>query len=256
MEAGTAIDSRFHTAMIRTPRFGLRPLLQSNDPTSTGGQEFPAASGKAAAHPLDAVTGGVFSAATSGERAARLRAWLATEPEVAVMQEVFRDLSTRDKGAAKPLLTLLVGALFVVGPDTLLDREVEERRFQIRRKLPDVMDLLVISVEAGLGFERDHCGREAPDVHLFVGERRVCSGSERRVCARRRTARSYVRRTPRALSGPVAFAQSVRSLTFAEGQRQALGRPAPRSAACSAVAAPAVWPAATMPSHIDAAVFR
>lgn len=103
MEAGTAIDSRFHTAMIRTPRFGLRPLLQSNDPTSTGGQEFPAASGKAAAHPLDAVTGGVFSAATSGERAARLRAWLATEPEVAVMQEVFRDLSTRDKGAAKPL---------------------------------------------------------------------------------------------------------------------------------------------------------
>ena len=91
---------------------------------------------------------------------------------------------------------------------------------------------------------------------VFVGERRVCSGSERRVCARRRTARSYVRRTPRALSGPVAFAQSVRSSTFAEGQRQALGRPAPRSAACSAVAAPAVWPAATMPSHIDAAVFR
>ena len=89
--------------MIRTPRFGLRPLLQSNDPTSTGGQDSPAASGKSATHPLDAVTGGVFSAATSGERAARLRAWLATEPEVAVMQEVFRDLSTRDKGAAKPL---------------------------------------------------------------------------------------------------------------------------------------------------------
>ena len=103
MEAGTTFDSRFHTAMIRTPRFGLRPLLQSNDPTSTGGQDSPAASGKSATHPLDAVTGGVFSAATSGERAARLRAWLATEPEVAVMQEVFRDLSTRDKGAAKPL---------------------------------------------------------------------------------------------------------------------------------------------------------
>lgn len=57
----------------------------------------------AATHPLDAATGGVFSAATSGERLARLREWLATEPSWELMSEVFKDLSHRDRGAAKPL---------------------------------------------------------------------------------------------------------------------------------------------------------
>ncbi|MEY4443887.1 MAG: hypothetical protein RL442_2887, partial [Pseudomonadota bacterium] len=52
---------------------------------------------------LDALTGGAFSAPTSGERSARLREWLATDPTVESMQEVFREMSTRDKGAAKAL---------------------------------------------------------------------------------------------------------------------------------------------------------
>jgi ATP-dependent RNA helicase SUPV3L1/SUV3 len=54
-------------------------------------------------HPLDALTGGAFSAPTSGERTARIREWLATEPAVEQLQEVFKELSGRDKGAAKPL---------------------------------------------------------------------------------------------------------------------------------------------------------
>ncbi len=52
---------------------------------------------------LDASTGGVFSAPTSGERAARLRTWLATQPDVELMQNVYRELSARDKGASKAL---------------------------------------------------------------------------------------------------------------------------------------------------------
>lgn len=52
---------------------------------------------------LDALTRGVFSAPTSGERASRLRDWLATDPSTEQMQEVFRELSHRDKGAARPL---------------------------------------------------------------------------------------------------------------------------------------------------------
>lgn len=52
---------------------------------------------------LDALTGGAFSAPTSGERAARVRDWLATEPSAEVMAEVYRELSVRDKGAAKGL---------------------------------------------------------------------------------------------------------------------------------------------------------
>ena len=54
-------------------------------------------------HPLDALTGGAFSAATSGERAARIRDWLLRNPSQEQMQEVFKELGTRDKGAAKPL---------------------------------------------------------------------------------------------------------------------------------------------------------
>ena len=52
---------------------------------------------------LDALTGGAFSAPTSGERAARVREWLAGEPSAEQMQEVFRELSARDKGAARLL---------------------------------------------------------------------------------------------------------------------------------------------------------
>jgi ATP-dependent RNA helicase SUPV3L1/SUV3 len=52
---------------------------------------------------LDALTGGAFSAPTSGDRAARVREWLATDPSPEQMQDVFRELSARDKGAAKPL---------------------------------------------------------------------------------------------------------------------------------------------------------
>ena len=54
----------------------------------------------AEAHPLDGLTGGVFSAATSGERAQRVRDWLASDPTPEQMQEVYKELSSKDKGAA------------------------------------------------------------------------------------------------------------------------------------------------------------
>ncbi len=55
------------------------------------------------AHPLDALTGGAFSAATSGERAQRVRDWLATQPGAEQMQAVYKELAAKDKGAAKAL---------------------------------------------------------------------------------------------------------------------------------------------------------
>ena len=61
----------------------------------------PASAKTPEAHPLDGLTGGAFSAATSGERAARIREWLTTQPTPEQLQEVFKELSGRDKGAAR-----------------------------------------------------------------------------------------------------------------------------------------------------------
>jgi ribonuclease HI len=52
---------------------------------------------------LDTLTGGAFVAQTSGERAAKLRDWLLTEPSQEDLQLVYKEISTRDKGAAKVL---------------------------------------------------------------------------------------------------------------------------------------------------------
>jgi predicted secreted protein len=71
-------------------------------------EEFPvieqdAASSHLSPSQLDELTSGAFSASTSTERAQRLRAWIDSNPSMERMQEVFKEMSARDKGAAKTL---------------------------------------------------------------------------------------------------------------------------------------------------------
>lgn len=50
------------------------------------------------------------------------------------------------------VIFLMIGAGFVL-PDAVLNRRIEDRRDAMRKELPEILDLLVISVEAGLGFD-------------------------------------------------------------------------------------------------------
>jgi tight adherence protein C len=63
-------------------------------------------------------------------------------------------------------LAVLVGAISYLGPEAILDRKAGERQGQIERALPDVIDQLTVSVEAGLGFDaamaRSAEGRSGP----------------------------------------------------------------------------------------------
>ncbi|MBB1076178.1 DUF349 domain-containing protein [Rhodoferax sp. 4810] len=77
--------------------------FSKNNPADTL-SDAPAAPAKThEAHPLDALTHGAFSAQTSGERMACIREWLASGPTPEQLQQVFKELSGKDKGAAKLL---------------------------------------------------------------------------------------------------------------------------------------------------------
>lgn len=136
--------------------FSLRKSpLQSPGPDST--VNAPVSSKNAAnqpAHPLDSLTGGAFSAPTSGERAARVREWLAKEPPLDQMNEVFKELSQRDRGAAKPLKEKL--------DEHKRMRAQEQIAVEWAAKAQALLDQSRLNLADALGWQRDAARAGAP----------------------------------------------------------------------------------------------
>lgn len=107
---------------------------------------------------LDALTGGAFSAPTSGERAARVREWLAREPSAEQMQEVFRELSARDKGAARLLREKLDEIKRARGQEAIAAEWSEKARAllaQPRLNIADAMAWQRDAAKAGAPLSRE-----------------------------------------------------------------------------------------------------
>jgi tight adherence protein C len=51
------------------------------------------------------------------------------------------------------VLVIILTAMGFYGPDSWLSRRIEARKKEMRLSLPDILDMLTISVEAGLGFD-------------------------------------------------------------------------------------------------------
>ena len=103
---------------------------------------------------LDQLTGGAFTAATSGERATRLRDWLASTPALEPLQEVYREMSTRDKGAAKVLKDRI--------DELKRGREQDALVAQWSAKAEQLLALSHLNIADAMAWQRDAAKAGAP----------------------------------------------------------------------------------------------
>lgn len=103
---------------------------------------------------LDDMTGGVFSAPTSSERTAKVRDWLLTNPEAEQMQLVFKELSSKDKGAARPLREKL--------EELKRQREQEGMATEWADKARVLLETSKLNVADAMAWQRDAAKAGAP----------------------------------------------------------------------------------------------
>lgn len=103
---------------------------------------------------LDRLTGGAFSAATSGERAACVRQWLLSDPSLDQLHDVFKELSGRDKGAARLVRERL--------DDLRRARSQEAMAAEWSARAQALLDLPRIHIADALAWQRDAAKAGAP----------------------------------------------------------------------------------------------
>jgi hypothetical protein len=103
---------------------------------------------------LDSLTGGAFSAQTAGDRAARIREWLATDPASDTLGAVFKELSVKDKGAAKLVRERIDEVRRLKGQDALIAEWAE--------KANALLGAAKLNIADALAWQRDAAKAGAP----------------------------------------------------------------------------------------------
>lgn len=103
---------------------------------------------------LDSLTGGAFSAPTSGERAARVREWLQGSPAPEQLADVFKELSVKDKGAAKLVREKIDEARRAKGQEVLAA--------EWAAKAQALLDMAKLNIADALAWQRDAAKAGAP----------------------------------------------------------------------------------------------
>ncbi len=115
-------------------------------------------------------------------------AYLAAKAAASLFGLLFGLLVVAAGQGSSPKGLLTVGGLAVMGffvPDTVVTFKARGRRERIQAELPDALDLLAVSVEAGLGFDgaitklNEHMdGPLAEEFGLTLGEMRIGEGRQ------------------------------------------------------------------------------
>ena len=103
---------------------------------------------------LDGLTGGAFSAQTSGERASRIREWLQSAHEHDELAAVFKELSVKDKGAAKLVREKLDEIKRSKGQESLVSEWAV--------KAQSLLDTPKLNIADALAWQRDAAKAGAP----------------------------------------------------------------------------------------------
>ncbi len=103
---------------------------------------------------LDSLTGGAFTAPTAGERASRVRDWLLTLPSHELLAEVFKELSIKDKGAAKLVREKLDEAKRAKGQEALAAEWAD--------KATALLAVAKLNIADGMAWQRDAAKAGAP----------------------------------------------------------------------------------------------